>query len=108
MVSEICNSNIQSSELKKTRIGGVLSTPAVRNLAKQYGIDIGDIHGSGKDERVLREDVLRYAAEKGIINDDLASSSYSSEEKLGVGGAGGTNVSAAQGWDYGDERITLR
>ncbi|KAI8561692.1 hypothetical protein RHMOL_Rhmol04G0360200 [Rhododendron molle] len=107
VVSEICNSNNLSSELKKTSIGGVLSTPAVRNLAKQYGIDIGDIHGSGKDGRVIREDVLRYAADKGIIKEALASSDSSGEKLLGVGG-GGTHMSAAQGWDYGDETITLR
>lgn len=107
VVSEICNSNNQSSELKKTSIGGVLSTPAVRILAKQYGIDIGDIHGSGKDGRVIREDVLKYAADKGIIKEALASSDSSGEKLLGVGG-GGTHMSAAQGWDYGDETITLR
>ncbi|KAE9455204.1 hypothetical protein C3L33_12903, partial [Rhododendron williamsianum] len=107
VVSEICNSNNQSSELKKTSTGGVLSTPAVRNLAKQYGIDIGNIHGSGKDGRVIREDVLRYDADKGIIKEALASSDSSGEKLLGVGG-GGTHMSAAQGWDYGDETITLR
>lgn len=108
VVSEICNSNSQSSAFKKANIGGVLSTPAVRNLAKQYGIDISDIHGSGKDGRVTREDVLKYAANKGIINEALASSSDYCGEKLLGGGEGDPHVSAIHGWDYGDETITLR
>ncbi|GAB2220197.1 hypothetical protein Droror1_Dr00007840, partial [Drosera rotundifolia] len=43
---------------------GVLCTPAVRSIAKQYGININDVPGTGKDGRVLKEDVLRYAAAK--------------------------------------------
>ncbi|ONM31761.1 Lipoamide acyltransferase component of branched-chain alpha-keto acid dehydrogenase complex mitochondrial [Zea mays] len=46
--------------------GGNLSTPAVRHLAKQYGISINEIVGTGKDGRVLKEDVLNYAVSKGV------------------------------------------
>lgn len=46
-------------------IGKVLSTPPVRLLAKQYGIDINNVQGTGKDFRVLKEDVLRYVSGEG-------------------------------------------
>ncbi|XP_006645814.2 lipoamide acyltransferase component of branched-chain alpha-keto acid dehydrogenase complex, mitochondrial [Oryza brachyantha] len=49
--------------------GGTLSTPAVRHLAKQYGLKINDIQGTGKDGRVLKEDVLSYAASKGLCKE---------------------------------------
>ncbi|GFY85124.1 2-oxoacid dehydrogenases acyltransferase family protein [Actinidia rufa] len=100
--SDISNSNNKSSLLKKASIGGILSTPAVRNLAKQYGIDISDVNGSGKDGRVLREDVLKYAANKGMTHEALASSSDSSEEEECP------HVSAEHEWDYEDKTITLR
>jgi 2-oxoisovalerate dehydrogenase E2 component (dihydrolipoyl transacylase) len=39
-----------------------LATPAVRHLSKKLDIDISQISGSGKDGRVLKEDVQRFAA----------------------------------------------
>ncbi|GMJ14096.1 DARK INDUCIBLE 3 [Hibiscus trionum] len=57
------------TKLNKDCTGGVLSTPAVRSLAKEHGININDVQGSGKDGRVLKEDVLKYAAHRSIIKD---------------------------------------
>ncbi|RLM93743.1 hypothetical protein C2845_PM08G11600 [Panicum miliaceum] len=52
---------------------GILSTPAVRNLAKQYGLNINEIVGTGKDGRVLKEDVLNYAVNKGLCKEQSSS-----------------------------------
>jgi len=41
--------------------GKALATPAVRRVARDHKIDIGTISGTGKDGRVLKEDVLRAA-----------------------------------------------
>ncbi|KAG1371270.1 putative 60S ribosomal protein L18-2 [Cocos nucifera] len=64
--SELCESDSQRSLNKEEAFKGVLSTPSVRHLAKQYGLNINDIQGTGMDGRVLKEDVLSYAASKGI------------------------------------------
>lgn len=87
--SDTSNSDDLKPELRTTQKGGALSTPAVRILAKQHGLDIDDILGTGKDGRVLKEDVLKYSVEKGIITDKPASFNPSSigpmpgpEEKL--------------------------
>lgn len=38
-----------------------LATPAVRHLTKELDVNIADIAGSGKDGRVLKEDVQKFA-----------------------------------------------
>ncbi|POR39412.1 Lipoamide acyltransferase component [Tolypocladium paradoxum] len=37
-----------------------LATPAVRHLSKEQDIDIADIDGTGKDGRVLKEDIYKF------------------------------------------------
>ncbi|KAI3713618.1 hypothetical protein L1987_72201 [Smallanthus sonchifolius] len=59
-------------EAKKSRKGEVLCTPAVRSLAKEHSIDISDVTGTGTHGRISKEDVLKYALEKGIIEDKPA------------------------------------
>ena len=40
----------------------VLTTPAVRKMAREHQLDLGTIAGSGKQGRVLKEDVLNFLA----------------------------------------------
>lgn len=40
--------------------GKVLTTPAVRKMAMDYNIELGDIPGTGRDGRIVKEDVLNY------------------------------------------------
>ncbi|MFW6049575.1 MAG: dihydrolipoamide acetyltransferase family protein [Myxococcota bacterium] len=41
------------------------SSPAVRKLAREKGVDLGSVQGSGKGGRIMREDVLRIARSGG-------------------------------------------
>ncbi|KAG7995976.1 hypothetical protein I3843_01G137500 [Carya illinoinensis] len=99
------------SEPRKNNIGGVLSTPAVRHLAKKYGVDIYDILGTGEDGRVLKEDVLKYAVHKGIIKDPSASlTTADGGRQFLEGEEDHPHVSAEVGWNYGyeDKTVCLR
>ncbi len=46
--------------------GSVLATPAVRQLARQIGIDLANIRGSGPGGRILADDVQKASAVKAI------------------------------------------
>lgn len=92
------------SDLNELKISGVLSTPPVRDLAKQYGINIIDVHGTGKDSRVLKGDVLKYAVQKGIIAGP-SESSASSKQALG-GEESYSHVLAGVGCE--DKTVSLR
>ncbi|RDE22505.1 dihydrolipoyllysine-residue acetyltransferase [Motiliproteus coralliicola] len=42
------------------RSGKALASPAVRRIAREYQIDIAQVPGSGKNGRVLKEDIVRF------------------------------------------------
>lgn len=88
--------------------GEVLSTPAVRNLAKQHGININDVQGTGLDGRVLKEDVLSYAVSKGIIKDPSTTVSVHSGEQFMGGEECHHYASAAVSINYDDKTVPLR
>ncbi|XP_010259495.1 PREDICTED: lipoamide acyltransferase component of branched-chain alpha-keto acid dehydrogenase complex, mitochondrial isoform X3 [Nelumbo nucifera] len=106
--SDICDSSHEILLSNKDNIGGALSTPAVRNLAKQYGVNINDIHGTGKDGRVLKEDVLKYITTKGIFREPSASSQETLVEQLPIKEEKSSYTFSVDGWHYEDSTVSLR
>lgn len=43
---------------------GSLATPAVRHLTKEHNIDITEVQGTGKDGRVLKEDIHNFVSQR--------------------------------------------
>ncbi|KAL3583021.1 hypothetical protein D5086_017353 [Populus alba] len=96
------------SGVNKCKTGGVLSTPAVRHLGKQYDINLNDVHGAGKDGRVLKEDILRHAILKGIIKDSIGIENADSRDQFLKGEEDHSYVPAELGSQHGDKKVPLR
>jgi 2-oxoisovalerate dehydrogenase E2 component (dihydrolipoyl transacylase) len=56
------NQTIEGSTPQFSGKHASLATPAVRHLTKSHGINITDIAGTGKDGRVLKDDVQKHAS----------------------------------------------
>lgn len=54
----------QGAQDKENEACTALATPAVRHLTKELGINIADINGSGRDGRVLKEDIYKFIEER--------------------------------------------
>ena len=68
----------------------VLATPAVRGLARDLGIDLEDVPGSGEDGRILEDDVQKVAEPDSASKDD------------------DTDIQAVRRPTEGSERVKLR
>lgn len=95
-------SNIHSL-LSEHCVENVLATPAVRNMAKEMGININDVHGTGKGGRISKEDVLNYAMSKGMCEQPSATSAeklLKDDETL--------DKLSKDGWHFEDKTVPLR
>lgn len=106
--SDVCKTEDADPVLKKPKVGGVISTPAVRNLAKQFGVNIEDVHGTGEEGRVLKEDILNYAASAGAMKKSTASINSSSSDQNLEGEQIFPIISSTYGWEYEDRTIPIR
>jgi 2-oxoisovalerate dehydrogenase E2 component (dihydrolipoyl transacylase) len=64
--SELADAEAESTTRVRKEPGkhASLATPAVRGLLKEHKLDIEDIEGTGKDGRVLKEDIHRHLEER--------------------------------------------
>lgn len=62
---QITKSATQRAPPKRSRGDmGSLATPAVRHLTKEFDVNITDVQGTGKDGRVLKEDVHNFVSQR--------------------------------------------
>uniref|UniRef100_A0A1D1ZCA6 Dihydrolipoamide acetyltransferase component of pyruvate dehydrogenase complex n=1 Tax=Anthurium amnicola TaxID=1678845 RepID=A0A1D1ZCA6_9ARAE len=106
--SNECKSNGQSPWLNEEIMKGVLSTPSVRHLVKEYGLDINDIKGTGRNGRVLKEDVISYTFSKGISSGSSTSLSGIMEELSQPEEEKTPYTGTMDGRCYDDKKIQLR
>lgn len=73
----------EDDEIAKKSSGkhATLSTPAVRHLTKQLGVEISDVKGTGKDGRVLKEDVHNHASTRTASKEPLTNTTSASKAR---------------------------
>ncbi|KAL8162834.1 hypothetical protein V2J09_014323 [Rumex salicifolius] len=105
-VQDTIETNELSFTVNETKQSGILSTPAVRGLAKQYGIDISNVQGTGENGRVLKEDVLKYASAK-LVNKESGLEEIGSKQQFVERDESYSHASAAAN-TYADKIIPIR
>ncbi len=85
----IASETTRSSGTTPRSGGPSAATPAVRRLAKDRGVDLGSVNGTGSGGRITREDVERVAGGEGA-----------SEGVVGGEGGGPTPTTAAEGGGF--------
>lgn len=98
-VSESVSTDAGESRFSSSTDSKVLSSPAVRKLGKEHGIDISTIKGSGPNGRVLKSDVLKLIQPAGATTDSIAATQAA---------ARAPSISAAPIASQEDEVIPIR
>lgn len=70
---------------EKTKSGKVHASPSVRRLAREFGVDLTEVKGSGRKNRILKEDVQSY------VKYELSRPKVTATSSVGSG-AGGLQV----------------
>jgi len=87
--------------------GDVLATPAVRRLAREMGVDIREVRGTGRHGQVTREDVIAFAA-GGQPQAGAQAASAPAKAPAEAGSAPPQPSAAAAGTAGPEERVPLR
>ena len=64
----------QGSQMLEKGTHAALATPAVRHLTKELGVNIANVAGTGRDGRVLKEDVYKFAKARKACPEPLSKS----------------------------------
>lgn len=85
----------------------ILATPSVRKLAREQGISLGRIVGTGKNGRITREDVLTYT--QSVTNEEAVEAAVSVPAAAeSVVSAPSAAPSAPAASDAAEERVPLK
>lgn len=107
--STIDSSTKESSTIETTgskRKGEkILTTPSVRRLGKEHGLDLKRIDGTGPGGRLLKADVLEYIKQ---VSSGKIKEQGSSEEKEQQGSSGKQEQQVSSGYLEKDEVVAVR
>ncbi|MEM0911337.1 MAG: dihydrolipoyllysine-residue acetyltransferase [Pseudomonadota bacterium] len=78
---------------EKIKSGKIHASPSVRRLAREFGVDLTEVNGSGRKNRILKEDVQSY------VKYELSRPKVNANSSVGAG-EGGLQVIASPKVDF--------
>ena len=63
-IEEKTDQIINERDINETQISGIYAGPAVRKLAREFGIDLNKVSASGPRNRILKEDLHKFVKSK--------------------------------------------
>lgn len=75
-------STLERPHPSESHLDKALATPAVRRIAKEHGIDINEVQGTGKQGRVTKEDVLVYLNQPRLQKEQPAEEKVASSQPI--------------------------
>lgn len=79
---------------EKPKSGSVYASPSVRRLAREFGVDLTQVNGSGRKGRILKEDVQSY------VKYELSRPKMTPGSSVASGSGGGLQVLAPPKVDF--------
>ncbi|KAI9837411.1 MAG: hypothetical protein M1837_002978 [Sclerophora amabilis] len=82
--SDIASSGSSAQSTQTSVSHSTLATPAVRHLTKSLNVSLSDIRGTGRDGRVLKDDVQRFVSERDESTSPSATTSSTSQTETAI------------------------
>lgn len=104
--SVAANTDVQQA-VEQTEKRKVLATPAVRKFAREQGVNIAEVVGTGKNGRVTKEDIIAYQRSPQTTGDSAVTAGAGQQPAASATASQGAYVPAVTGARE-EERVPLR
>ncbi|KAL6077552.1 Dihydrolipoamide acetyltransferase component of pyruvate dehydrogenase complex [Balamuthia mandrillaris] len=88
--------------------GPVLATPAVRRIAKEFQVDLHQVRGTGREGRVLKEDILNYLDHREGLPSPTFTPFAAANTAAAVAAKGGLSAPALSAEDKEEKEVPIK
>ncbi|GAB7386873.1 pyruvate dehydrogenase complex dihydrolipoyllysine-residue acetyltransferase [Bacillaceae bacterium] len=107
VAQNVASAKVETSFAAKAADRKVLATPGTRKLARELGIDISQVPGTGRNGRITREDVMNFAQGKTAAAPTAAKAEEAAQTAAEAAAPAAKAPTAGHG-DLPEERVPLK